>query len=76
MIFYSSVLLGLYIEEFMSILANKVFVCNLPIEHNHFPYGGTANFCLHIKPSTDLDIAGFSDADWATSIDDRKSIAG
>jgi len=33
-------------------------------------------FCLHIKPSTDLDIVGFSDADWATSIDDRKSIAG
>ncbi|PNY02796.1 copia protein (gag-int-pol protein), partial [Trifolium pratense] len=37
---------------------------------------GTINFCLHIKPSTDLDIAGFSDADWATSIDDRKSMAG
>jgi len=35
---------------------------------------GTANFCLHIKPSTDLDIVGFSDANWATSINDRKSI--
>jgi histone deacetylase 1/2 len=37
---------------------------------------GTTNLGLHIKPSTDLDIAGFSDADWATSIDDRKSMAG
>ncbi|PNY11875.1 hypothetical protein L195_g008495 [Trifolium pratense] len=37
---------------------------------------GTINHCLHIKPSTDLDIAGFSDADWATSVDDRKSMAG
>lgn len=36
---------------------------------------GTIDHCLHIKPSTDLDITGFSDADWATSIDDRKSIA-
>jgi histone deacetylase 1/2 len=37
---------------------------------------GTTNLGLHIKPSTDLDIDGFSDADWATSIDDRKSMAG
>lgn len=37
---------------------------------------GTINYCMHIKPSTDLDITGFSDADWATSIDDRKSMAG
>ncbi|XP_019431444.1 PREDICTED: uncharacterized protein LOC109338625 [Lupinus angustifolius] len=37
---------------------------------------GTTNLCLHIKPSIDLDIAGFSDADWATSIDDKKSMAG
>jgi histone deacetylase 1/2 len=37
---------------------------------------GTINHCLHIKPSTDLDITGFSDADWATSVDDRKSMAG
>lgn len=37
---------------------------------------GTTNYCLHIKPSTDLDINGFSDADWATSIDDRKSMGG
>jgi histone deacetylase 1/2 len=37
---------------------------------------GTQNYCLHIKPSTVLDIIGFSDADWATSIDDRKSIGG
>jgi histone deacetylase 1/2 len=37
---------------------------------------GTTNLCLHIKPSTDLDITGFSDADWATSVDDRKSMAG
>ncbi|KAI4346066.1 hypothetical protein L6164_013148 [Bauhinia variegata] len=29
---------------------------------------------LHIKPSTDLDITSFSDADWATNLDDRKSI--
>lgn len=37
---------------------------------------GTKNFCLHIKPGADLDLTGFSDADWATSHDDRKSIAG
>lgn len=37
---------------------------------------GTIHHCLHIKPSTDLDLAGFSDADWATSVDDRKSMAG
>lgn len=37
---------------------------------------GAINHCLHIKPSADLDIAGFSDADWATSIDDRKSMSG
>jgi len=37
---------------------------------------GTKIFCLHIKPSTDLDIAGFSYANWATNINDRKSIDG
>ena len=37
---------------------------------------GTINYFLHIKSSTDLDITGFSDADWATSIDDRKSMVG
>jgi len=37
---------------------------------------GTIQHCLHIKPSTDLDLVGFSDADWATSVDDRKSMAG
>ena len=37
---------------------------------------GTIDLCLHIKPSNDLDIIGFSDADWATSTDDRKSMAG
>ena len=33
-------------------------------------------FCLHKEPSTDLDIVGFSNANWAISIDDRKSIVG
>lgn len=37
---------------------------------------GTKTLSLHIKPSTDLDISGFSDADWATSTDDRKSVGG
>jgi len=37
---------------------------------------GTTNLGLQSKPSTDLDIARFSDADWATSTDDRKSMAG
>jgi len=36
---------------------------------------GTTNFCLYIKPLTILDITGFSYADSATSIDDRKSKA-
>jgi len=38
-------------------------------------FQGTIQHCLHIKPSTDLDLVGFSDADWATSVDDRKSMA-
>ncbi|KAI4349791.1 hypothetical protein L6164_010347 [Bauhinia variegata] len=33
---------------------------------------GTAAFGLHIKPSHVLQINGFSDADWATDIEDRK----
>nr|KYP41417.1 Copia protein [Cajanus cajan] len=37
---------------------------------------GTQNFYLHIKPTTDLDLTGFSNVDWATSLDDKKSIAG
>ncbi|GAU51268.1 hypothetical protein TSUD_412550 [Trifolium subterraneum] len=37
---------------------------------------GTKNHSLHIKPSTNLHIAGFLDADWATSTDDRKSTGG
>lgn len=37
---------------------------------------GTMDYGLHIKPSPDLDISGFSDADWATNLDDRKSVAG
>ncbi|WVY95774.1 hypothetical protein V8G54_027925 [Vigna mungo] len=37
---------------------------------------GTIQHCLHIKPSTDLDLTGFSDANWATSVDDRKFMAG
>lgn len=34
------------------------------------------DYCLHLKPSADLDISGFSDADWATNTEDRKSVAG
>lgn len=37
---------------------------------------GTIDYCLHIKSSADLDVSGFSDADWATNTDDRKSVAG
>ncbi|KAL2333662.1 hypothetical protein Fmac_014875 [Flemingia macrophylla] len=37
---------------------------------------GTIHYFLHIKPSTDLDLTGFSDVDWATSVNDRKSMAG
>ncbi|WVZ22980.1 hypothetical protein V8G54_001524 [Vigna mungo] len=37
---------------------------------------GTMNLCLHIKHSNNLDIMGYFDADWATSIDDRKFMAG
>lgn len=37
---------------------------------------GTVDYCLHLKPSVDLDISGFSDADWATNTEDRKSVAG
>ncbi|WVZ08322.1 hypothetical protein V8G54_021668 [Vigna mungo] len=34
------------------------------------------NLCLYIKPSNDLDIIRYSDASWATSIDDEKSMRG
>jgi histone deacetylase 1/2 len=58
------------------------YMCSPTLEHwqgikRIFRYlKGTIDHCLHIKPSTDLDITGYSDADWATSIDDRKSVAG
>ncbi|MDV3187721.1 MAG: reverse transcriptase domain-containing protein [Sweet potato little leaf phytoplasma] len=36
---------------------------------------GTRHLGLLIQPSADLSISAFSDADWASNIDDRKSIA-
>lgn len=37
---------------------------------------GTINHYLHIKSSTDMGIHRFSDVDWATSVDDMKSMDG
>ncbi|KAM6542216.1 hypothetical protein CsatB_006663 [Cannabis sativa] len=37
---------------------------------------GTAHHGLHISPSHNLHLVGFSDADWACCPDDRKSVAG
>lgn len=37
---------------------------------------GTIGLGLHFKPSTHLKIEAYSDADWASSVDDRKSTTG
>ena len=37
---------------------------------------GTRNMGLHIKHCDELNLSGYSDADWACSPDDRKSTAG
>jgi len=34
------------------------------------------DYCIPIKLSSDLDISGFSDEDWATNKEERKSVAG
>ncbi|XP_028772189.1 uncharacterized protein LOC114729360 [Neltuma alba] len=37
---------------------------------------GTYHYGLHIKPFSSLQLTAFTDADWATDVDDRKSMAG
>uniref|UniRef100_A0A803PYD1 Retrovirus-related Pol polyprotein from transposon RE1 n=1 Tax=Cannabis sativa TaxID=3483 RepID=A0A803PYD1_CANSA len=37
---------------------------------------GTAHHGLHLSPSPNLHLVGFSDVDWACCPDDRKSVAG
>ena len=37
---------------------------------------GTSSFCLHLTRDTTLSLHGFTDADWAGSIEDRKSTGG
>lgn len=37
---------------------------------------GTISHGLSITPATNLQLIGFSDADWAANVDDRKSISG
>lgn len=37
---------------------------------------GTPTLGLHFKPSSTLDLQAYSDADWAGSLDDRKSTSG
>ena len=37
---------------------------------------GIKNMGLHIKPSTNFILNGYSDVDWACIIDDRRSTAG
>uniref|UniRef100_A0A803NJ32 Polyprotein n=1 Tax=Cannabis sativa TaxID=3483 RepID=A0A803NJ32_CANSA len=37
---------------------------------------GTPHLSLHFRPSTLLNLEGYSDADWPASLDDRKSTSG
>lgn len=37
---------------------------------------GTINYGLHLQPSSHLDLVAYSDADWATDLDDRHSVSG
>lgn len=37
---------------------------------------GTIHYGIHIKPSALLDIVAYSDADWASCPDDRRSVGG
>lgn len=37
---------------------------------------GTHHLALHIKPCKSLSLTAFTDADWATDVDDRRSTAG
>uniref|UniRef100_A0A803NT16 Reverse transcriptase Ty1/copia-type domain-containing protein n=1 Tax=Cannabis sativa TaxID=3483 RepID=A0A803NT16_CANSA len=37
---------------------------------------GTPHLGLHFRPSTLLNLEGYSDANWASSLDDRKSTSG
>ena len=37
---------------------------------------GTLHHCISYKPTSVLSLDGFSNADWATSLDDRKSMSG
>lgn len=36
---------------------------------------GTRDYGLYIQQSEDLSILAYSDADWASNIDDKKSVA-
>lgn len=36
---------------------------------------GTRNFGIFIQQGDDLNITAYSDADWASNLDDRKSVA-
>ena len=37
---------------------------------------GTAGLSLHFKPSSSLSVEVFTDADWASCVDDRRSTSG
>lgn len=37
---------------------------------------GSQHFGLHFKPSTRMNLECFSNADWASSVDDRRSTSG
>ena len=37
---------------------------------------GTSSFGLHFRPTSTLSLTGFSDSDWGSDMDDRKSTSG
>ena len=37
---------------------------------------GTMNYGLHLQKSSNLELTSFSDSDWATNIDNRRSMTG
>ncbi|RVW54498.1 putative mitochondrial protein [Vitis vinifera] len=68
------------------ILSNLIWVCQFmqnPLE-SHWKavkrilryLSGTLDYGLHLRRSSQLNLVGFCDADWATDLDDKRSTSG